>query len=106
MSLHQGHCERQLRPVEVRYYEWCLSDVALHEEKPEWMAAACDGKNGQLGAAFHVQSNSRRAPVLGSAPSARSCIVQELARERGHMDEVADLGERQPLAAQVLTDCF
>ena len=28
------------------------------------------------------------APVFGSAHSARSCIVQELARERGHMDEV------------------
>ena len=50
--------------------------------------------------AFRAQTDARRAarkhlaiadaPDLGSAPSARSCIVQELARERAHMDEVAD----------------
>ena len=28
--------ERQLNQDEVRYYEWCLSGKALHEERPEW----------------------------------------------------------------------
>ena len=36
-AFRPSHC--QLNQEEVRYYEWCLSDAALHEEMPEWVAS-------------------------------------------------------------------
>ena len=41
--------ERQLNQDEVRYYEWCLSDAALHEERPEWMAEGSRARNTKSG---------------------------------------------------------
>ena len=41
--------QRQLSQNEVRYYEWCLSDAALHQERPEWMAEASPIRNTNSG---------------------------------------------------------
>ena len=32
-----------------RYYEWCLSDAALHQERPEWMAEVSPTRNTNSG---------------------------------------------------------
>ena len=41
--------QRQLSQDEVRYYEWCLSDAALHQERPEWMAEVSPTRNTNSG---------------------------------------------------------
>ena len=58
--------QRQLSQNEVRYYEWCLSDAALHQERPEWMAEASPTRNANSGDAHH-------APVLGVNPQPADC---------------------------------
>ena len=39
-ALGSAPSQRQLSQDEVRYYEWCLSDAAMHEDRPQYMDSA------------------------------------------------------------------
>ena len=39
-ALGSAPSQRQLSQDEVRYYEWCLSDAAMHEDRPRYMDSA------------------------------------------------------------------
>jgi hypothetical protein len=58
---------RQINQDEVRYYEWCLSDAALHEERPEWMVSESDAGQSGVNASSDSSQGFHAAVTVASS---------------------------------------
>lgn len=88
---------RQLNQDEVRYFKWCLSDAALREQRPSWMASASDARQCGVNAA---SDSSRVAATVAGSSAEQPATTADLPAP-GLCPQVVGTLQKAPLHAAV-----
>ena len=70
--------QRQLIQDEVRYFEWCLSDAALQEESPDWIARESDAGQCGINTASDGSHGSRVPVTVASGYSDTGVVAVQV----------------------------